>query len=184
MGRKYAIRDQRGCHFVTFTVVNWIDLFIRNEYRQILLDSLNYCQQHKGLIVHAWCIMTSHVHLIVSAAEEKELSAIIRDFKSFTSKELKKCIHENPRESRKKWLLWMFQRAGQKNQRNLDFQLWQQHNHPVELSTNEMIDQRLDYIHNNPVEAGFVDDPVAWEWSSCSDYERGVEGKLKLEFIA
>ncbi len=62
--------------------------------------------------------------------------------------------------------------------------LWQQHNHPMELSINQMMDQRLDYIHNNPVEAGFVDDPAAWEWSSCSDYERGVEGKLKLEFIA
>ncbi|WP_255518145.1 hypothetical protein [Fulvivirga sp. M361] len=77
----------------------------------------------------------------------------------------------------------MFERASKKNKRNLDFQLWQQHNHPVELSTNKMMDQRLDYIHNNPMEAGFVDDPVAWEWSSCMSYERQVEGKLAIVFV-
>ncbi|TRX51580.1 transposase [Fulvivirga sp. M361] len=183
MGRKYNINDQQGYYFVTFTVVNWIDLFIRNEYREILVDSLAYCQRYKGLMIHAWCIMTSHVHLIVSAAEDGELSTIIRDFKSFTSRQLRKCIETNPTESRRKWLLWMFERAGKKNKRNLDFQLWQQHNHPVELSTNEMMDQRLDYIHNNPMEAGFVDDLVAWEWSSCMSYERQVGGKLAIVFV-
>jgi putative transposase len=50
----------------------------------------------------------------------------------------------------------MFGRAGKKNVRNNDFQFWQQHNHPIELNTNEMMDQKLDYIHNNPVTAGFV----------------------------
>lgn len=202
MGRKYTIRDPQGYYFITFTVVNWIpasrayifivgnwikagwDLFIRNEYREILVDSLAYCQKHKSLIIHAWCIMTSHIHLIVSAEEGHELSSIIRDLKSFTSRELRKCVQSNPKESRKQWLLWMFERVGKKNRRNLDFQLWQQHNHSVELSTNEMMDQRLDYVHNNPVEAGFVDDPASWEWSSCASYERGVENKLKLSFIA
>ena len=78
----------------------------------------------------------------------------------------------------------MFERAGKKNKHNLDFQLWQQYNHPIALLSNYMMDQRLDYIHHNPVVAGFVDDPVAWEWSSCADYERSVEGKLALVFIA
>ncbi|WP_255518146.1 transposase [Fulvivirga sp. M361] len=102
MGRKYTINDQQGYYFVTFTVVNWIDLFIRNEYREILVDSLNYCQRHKGLMIHAWCIMTSHVHLMVSAAEGRERSSIIRDFKGFTSRQLRQCIETNPRESRRK----------------------------------------------------------------------------------
>ena len=66
MGRKYAIRDQHAIHFVTFTVVYWLDIFIRDAYRQIILDSLVFCHNHKGLNVHAYCIMTSHVHLILS----------------------------------------------------------------------------------------------------------------------
>jgi len=183
MGRKYAIRDQQGIHFVTFTVINWIDLFIRDQYREVIVNSLQYCQQNKGLKVHAYCIMTSHIHLILSAEESKNLSNIIRDFKSFTSTQLKHAINESTHESRQKWLMWMFERAGKRNKRNSDFQLWQQHNHPIELSTNKMMDQRLDYIHNNPVEAGFVDDPNHWVWSSCSAYEKGQEDKIQLEYI-
>ena len=88
MGRKYAIRDQEALHFVTFTVVNWVDLFIRDEYKSILVESLRYCQQNKGLKIHAWCIMTSHVHLIISVEHGYMLSDIIRDFKSYTSAQL------------------------------------------------------------------------------------------------
>lgn len=108
---------------------------------------------------------------------------MIRDFKSFTSTKLKKSIKENSKESRREWMLWMFERAGKINKRNADFQLWQQHNHPIELTTNEMMDQRLAYIHNNPLEAGFVDNPSAWVWSSCSDYEKGIKGKLEINYI-
>lgn len=183
MGRKYAIRDQNAIYFVTFTVVNWIDLFIRDEYREVIIESLKYCQQHKGLNIHAYCIMTSHIHLIISADEKHDLSSIIRDIKSYTSTQLKESIKQHPKESRKDWLIWMFERAGKKNKRNLSFQLWLQQNHPIELSTNEMMDQRLNYIHNNPVEAGFVNDPNAWVWSSCSSYENGIPGLINLVHI-
>ena len=142
MARKYAIRDQEAIYFVTFTVVNWIDLFIRDEYREIILRSLKYCQENKGLIVHAYCIMTSHVHLIVSTGKDNNLSDVIRDYKSFTSGALKKRIKEHPQESRKEWMIWMFERAGKKNKRNQDFQLWQQHNHPrSEEHTSELKSQ-------------------------------------------
>lgn len=183
MGRKYAIRDQEGLYFVTFTVVNWIDLFIRDEYKEIIMDSLLYCQKNKGLLIYSYCIMTSHIHLIIRVDKGHILSDVIRDFKSYTSLQLKKSIKNNKRESRKEWVIWMMQKVGEKNKRNRGFQLWQQHNHPIELTTNEMMDQRLAYIHNNPVEAGFVDDPCAWIWSSCSDYEKGMKGKLNLVFI-
>ncbi|MCV9388649.1 transposase [Reichenbachiella ulvae] len=146
MGRKYAIRDQLSIHSVTFTVVNWINIFIRDYYKETILSSLKYCQENKHLQVHAYCIMTSHVHLIISVSEG-ELSDVIRDLKSFTSRQIKEILQDKAyAESRREWLLWMFERAGKKNKRNGDFQLWQQHNHPIELSTNEMIDQRLEYL--------------------------------------
>lgn len=183
MGRKYAIRDQQSMHFVTFTVVNWIDLFIRDQYKEILIQSLIYCQKHKGLRVHAYCIMTSHIHLIISVEEGVHLSDVIRDFKSYTSTRLKAVIGENSKESRREWLIWMFERAGKKNKRNDSFQLWLQNNHPIELSSNEMQDQRLNYLHNNPVEAGFVDDPSSWIWSSCASYQKSEKGKIDIHFI-
>ncbi len=65
MSRKYKVRDQDKLHFVTFTVIQWLDVFIRREYKDILLDSIRYCQQHKGLEVWAYCIMSSHAHWIL-----------------------------------------------------------------------------------------------------------------------
>ena len=141
MGRKYAIRDQEAIFFVTFTVVNWIDLFFRDEYKQIIINSLIYCQQNKGLNIHAYCIMTSHIHLILRVNRGHNLSDAIRDMKSHTSTQLKLSINGNTKESRKVWIIWMFERTGKKNKRNSDFQLWQHHNHPIELNSIEMLSQ-------------------------------------------
>lgn len=183
MGRKYVIRNQEGLHFVTFTVVYWLDIFIRDRYRDVFYESLEYCQKNKGLNVHAYCFMSSHVHLIISANSSHNLSEIIRDLKSFTSRHIRKALEADMIESRKEWMLWLMKRAGAKNERNKDFQFWQQHNHPIELSTNEMIDQRLDYTHNNPVEAGLVEEPHHWTHSSARDYSEAGKGRIELLFI-
>lgn len=179
MSRKYKFHDSRLPYFVSFATVNWIDVFTRREYFNIVIDSLSRCINHKGLIVNAWCIMTNHVHLIIRS-ETNLLENIMRDMKKFTSKKLVECIKENPRESRKEWLLWMIKKAGAANRNNKIYQVWQQHNHPIELSSNQMIDQRLDYLHMNPVKAGFVEKPEDWLYSSAKNYA-GLSGILKLE---
>jgi REP element-mobilizing transposase RayT len=176
MSRNYKIRDQNYPHFVSFALVlQWIDLFIRPAYRNILLDSLSYCQQQKGLILYAWCIMTNHVHLVMGTKKDP-MENILLDFKSFTSRKLREKIQNSPQENRKEWILWMMKRAGTLNANNNDWQLWQQHNHPIELSSNKMIDQRVDYTHNNPVKAGFVEKPEYWLYSSARDYcgQKGI----------
>jgi len=182
MGRKYAIGDQEKFHFVTFTVVHWIDVFIRDEYKNIFIDSLKYCQKEKGLEIGAWCIMTNHIHLIVGRSGNNNIEDIIRDLKIYTSRHIRKAIEYNPLESRREWMLWIMKRAGTKKANNKDFQFWQQHNHPIELNTNEMMDQRVDYIHNNPVMAGFVQEPGDWLYSSARDYE-GRNGMLELVYL-
>ncbi|MCZ4222513.1 REP-associated tyrosine transposase [Pedobacter rhodius] len=176
MSVKYKIRDQTKLYFISFAVVYWLDVFIRNEYKDILVDNLKYCQEKKGLEIYAWCIMTSHIHLIIGSSGEK-MEDIIRDFKGFTSKCLKKAIAENPVESRKEWLLWMMQRAGSKNSNNESFQFWQQDNHAIELWDNYMMEQKLDYLHNNPVISGIVDEPMHYLYSSARDYS-GFKGQL------
>jgi putative transposase len=139
MSRKYKFRDNEKLYFVSFAVVYWIDVFIRNEYKEVLLESLRFCQREKGLEIYAWCIMTSHIHLIIGS-NNKPLSDIMRDLKSHTSRELKKEILSHPQESRREWMLWMMKRAGIKNGNNKDFQFWQQHNHPLELDNNTIKD--------------------------------------------
>jgi len=185
MSRKYKIRDQQKLYFVTFTVVHWIDFFIRNEYRNLFVDSVRYCQENKGLEVYAWCLMPSHVHLIIGGDGTHDLVGIIRDLKSFTSRNIRKLLEDRGAigESRREWMYWMFQRAGIKNSNNNDFQFWQQHNHPIVLDNNELLEQKMNYIHQNPVQAGFVDRPETWLYSSASDYMNERKGFLDLIFI-
>ena len=181
MSRKYKFYEKTDLYFDTYTVINWIDVFTRNVFKDVLLDSWNYCVKNKGLKIHAWCIMTNHVHMIISS-EKDELSSIKREMKSFNSTSLKKMITEYPVERRKKWMLKLMTEAGTKNKSNNNFQLWQQHNHPILLDSNFLLDQKLDYIHNNPVKAGFVEEPEDFLYSSARDYA-GIKGLVDIEFI-
>lgn len=169
-------------YFITFSVVHWIDVFTRNIYREILLNSFKFCQQNKGLRIHAFVIMTNHVHMIVSAKEGCFLENIMRDLKKFTSSEIIKAIKNNSIESRKEWMLIAFQKAGNNNANNTNFQFWQQDNHPIELTNNYLIDQKLDYTHNNPVMQGFVLKAEDYPWSSVENYMYG-KGLLEIETI-
>jgi len=181
MSTKYKFRTKDNLYFVSFSVVYWIDLFVREEYCNIVIDSLKFCQSNKGLEIYAWCIMSSHLHLIISS-HNANLEDIMRDLKSHTSRELKKSIKQNSGESRKEWILWLMERAGKKNSNNKDFQLWQQDNHPIELSSNEMIEQKKEYIHNNPVKAGLVWEAEHYKYSSAIDYSGG-EGLLNISIL-
>ena len=173
--------DQSKLYFVSFATVHWIDIFTRELYRTILIDSLKFCQQKKGLEIFSWCIMTNHVHLIIGTSGSK-MEDILRDFKSFTSRELKEEIKNNNQESRKEWIVWMMERAGKLNNQNNNWQLWQQHNKPIELFTFAVIKQKLDYIHNNPVEAGFVANAADWIYSSAIDYADG-KGLIDINLL-
>lgn len=181
MSRIYKIRNQEKLYFISFATVCWIDVFIRREYKDIVVESIKYCQEHKGLEVYAWCIMSSHVHMIIGTKGDK-IEDIIRDLKRHTSKAILKAISENNQESRREWMLWMFERAGKKNSNNEKYQFWQQHNKPIELWNNEMMRQKLDYIHNNPVETGIVEEPWEYFYSSAKNY-CGKKGLVEVLFI-
>ena len=126
--------------------------------------------------------MSSHVHMIIGTKGENKLEDIIRDLKSYTSRHIRKYMENNPYESRKEWMLWMMQRAGKKKSNNKDFQFWQQHNHPIEISTLDILESRLTYIHNNPIEAGLVENGKDWLYSSARDYE-DEKGLLDVCFL-
>tara|TARA_R110002051_G_scaffold314220_1_gene391067 strand:- start:2806 stop:3324 length:519 start_codon:yes stop_codon:yes gene_type:complete len=169
MSRKYKFHNRTAAYFVSFATVYWIDVFTRQSYFSILERAIEYCRKEKGMEVFAYCFMPSHIHLIFRS-ENKDPSGLLRDFKGFTAKKLIQEIEENPQESRKEWLLWMMARAGKKRSNITKRQFWQQHNKPIELWSDKVIKQKIEYIHNNPVEQGFVTDPVTWKYSSARNY--------------
>ncbi len=182
MSRTYKFANPEGLYFITFATVAWIDVFTPRSYKDILIASLEFCIIEKGLQLYGYVIMTNHVHLIAKAKEGYELSGIIRDFKKYTSKRVLKAIEENLQESRKEWMLRIFKKAGEYNSNNKTYQFWRQDNHPIELYKAETIQQKLDYIHNNPVEEGFVASPEDYLYSSARNYAE-LDNVLEIDFI-
>ena len=176
MSRNYKFCNPEGIYFVSFAVVNWLDVFTRNEYKNILIDSLHYCQREKGLEVFAWCIMTNHVHLIFRSNGKQVPESLLGDFKRFTSKAIVQAIKENPQESRKEFLLDQFLKAGSQSSNVKTYQFWRHDNKPIELWSNKVIDEKLNYVHNNPVEEGIVFRAEDYLYSSAADYagEKGL----------
>lgn len=179
MSEKYKFNDPDGIYFVTLTVVHWIDLFTRKELKYLIIENLIHCQNNRALVIHAWCIMPSHIHLIISSKES--LSGIMRDFKKYTSRKIISTIQEI-NESRREWLLRGFKKAGEKLKRIQGHKVWKDGNQPKQLISNSFMQQKLDYIHHNPVEDGIVDEPEHYTYSSARDYA-GSRGLIEISFI-
>ncbi|SIQ84428.1 REP-associated tyrosine transposase [Pontibacter lucknowensis] len=156
-------------YFVTMSVVGWLDVFTRNEYKDIVIDNLRYCQQKEGLEVFAYVIMTNHLHLIVRR-RDKELTELLGRFKSFTAKKIIAAIENNVQESRREWLLYLFRHFAKVNKQYVGNHFWQYSSHPTLLDTPKIMEQKEEYIHMNPVRAGIVNEPQAYVYSSaCAD---------------
>lgn len=178
MSRNYKFHNPEGLYFVSFAIIKWLDVFTRNEYKNIVLETLEFCMKNKGMRVYAWCIMTNHVHLVFSVDAPDRPELILGYFKRFTSRKLTEAISTNPQESRKDWLMQEFRAAGLATSNTTKYQFWQHDNHPIELWSNDVIKQKIDYIHNNPVEQGYVVYPKEYLYSSAIDYA-GEQGLLK-----
>ncbi len=129
--------------------------------------------------LYAWCIMPSHVHLVFRSAIQKP-EDLVRDFKSYTSKQLIRLIADNHVESRREWLLNSFKKAAANNSNNTNNQFWQQHNQPIELWSPKVIGQKIDYVHGNPVEAGFVENDYEYLYSSATRDYCGIKGLVNV----
>jgi REP element-mobilizing transposase RayT len=176
MSRNYKFHNADGAYFVSFAVVDWIDVFTRKEYKDILLETLGFCQQNKGMEVFAWCIMSNHMHLVFRSAGENKPENILGDFKRFTSRKIIQAIIESQTESRKEWMLEQFKKAADQSSNVRNYQFWRHDNKPIELWSNKVITEKINYIHNNPVEEGLVFRPEDYVYSSAKDYcgEKGL----------
>lgn len=136
-------------YFLTLTIVDWVDIFTRPVYKHLIVDSLNYSIAQKGLKVYCWCLMSNHLHLIAGAENEESLSDILRDFKKFTSKAIIDAIKVVP-ESRRDWMLNIFWYAGKNNKKIKNYKVWQDGNDAKEIHMTEFLEEKMEYIHNNP----------------------------------
>lgn len=182
-GDRYRIADQNACYFLTMTVIHWIDVFSRQEYRDIIVNSLNHCTKSKGLEVYAWVIMTNHMHLVARCEEPYEMSGFLRDFKKFTSKRIIEEINEI-NESRRDWLLDKFSFEARRTGRAENYKLWKDDNHAIDLdNTGINIMEKIDYVHENPVRAGIVHYPEEYIYSSAIDYSGKAKGLVKVKVV-
>ncbi len=180
-GVKQTIKTDRA-YALTLTVEKWVDVFTRKNHRDALIESLRYCQKHKGLIVYAYCIMSNHVHLIAATHEPFLLEETIRDFKKFTSKKIIEQLHAEP-ESRSEWMLPMFASSAKPSTKHTFYKFWKTGNHAIELYNEKFTWDKINYIHNNPVKAGLVREPQDWIYSSATNYF-GLESVLDVEIVS
>ena len=166
--------DKGGYYFLTITVVEWINIFTKPRYFELLRDSLQFCIDQKGLVLYEYVFMTNHIHLIARASEDSDglalnraysgtgLDAIIRDFKRFTTQEIKKLLKEDNRS----YILRVLKNS-LKFKKGSEFQIWQRENYAEEIYSDEFRDTKVNYIHNNPVKKQYVLRPEDWLYSSA-----------------
>jgi REP element-mobilizing transposase RayT len=177
MSTGYKIGEQDELYFVTFQIVRWVDIFTRQVYRDIVIDSLRFCQRTKGLEIYAYVIMSNHIHLLMRS-NMGSLSNIIREIKSFTAREILKTV-DTESESRRNWMLNLFEFSAKQQKRSEKYQLWTHENHAEIIYSNHFMDEKINYIHENPVRAGIVEKPEDYLYSSARNYA-GLEGVLDI----
>ena len=165
-------------YFCTDVIVGWQYVFTSSEFFRAIIDSLRYCQDHKGLLLHGYVIMQNHVHSIVSAVE-KNLSDIIRDYKRFTSRKISELL----REQNNRRLLRYFSRAAERTEKGNDYRIWQSGSHPEIVWSHDFFWQKLNYVHDNPVRKGCVDRQEHWVYSSARNYYQDDHSVIKVNIV-
>jgi len=163
-------------HFITITTIEWLDIFTKKEYFDILINCLKFCRKKLGLLLYEFVFMTNHVHLIVAAKEGYKLSQIISSFKQFTSKEIMGILKNDNR----KYILVLLEKSFSKK-KDIRRQIWQRENWPEAIETEKFLDQKINYMYNNPVVKGYVEKPEDWIYSSARNRALEDGGIIEID---
>ena len=174
MGRsRYKIYEPTHPHFVTCTVLHWIPIFTRQQSVQILIDCIKFLQDKDTLKVYAYVILENHMHMVVSS---NDLHKTMQSFKHFTAKQILNML----KKENVKTILDQLSFYKKANHKEKTYQVWEEGYQPKLIQNDDMMKIKIDYIHQNPVKRGYVDEAKHWRYSSARDYE-GVDGLLKIE---
>ena len=169
---RYRFGDHRQPHFLTCTVVAWLPIFTRPDAVQIVLDSWRFLQTENRMTLLGFVILENHLHFVAAA---DNLGKEVGDFKSFTAKQLLTLLKRAGAET----LLEQLEYFKLRHKVDQHYQLWQEGSQPKEITDDAMLLQKLEYMHNNPVKRGYVDDPAHWRYSSARNYA-GQKGLIEV----
>ena len=173
MKSRYKAFEEGAICFVTSSIVDWIPVFKSDKYYEILIEALSHRQKSGQMKLYAYVLMDNHFHLILSV---EKISKFMKEFKSFTARGIIDLLKEN-REIDK---LEQLKAKKKSHKKDSEYQVWQEGFHPQQITSEEMYTQKIEYIHQNPVRSGLVDNPEDWKYSSASNYSTG-EGLLKID---
>lgn len=173
MGRsRYGFGDPEAPHFMTCTTLSWTPIFTRPETVEIILDSIRFLQRESSLKVYGYVILENHMHWI---AQSGNLPTDVKRFKSFTARKIVDYLEE----LHVRGVLDKLAYGRKRHKTGSDYQVWQEGSHPQEILSPDMLRQKLEYIHENPVMRGYVDEPTCWRYSSARNYA-GREGLIEV----
>jgi REP element-mobilizing transposase RayT len=172
MRSRYRVHEPHCAHFITTTVVEWLPVFTTSARCDILVQSFEYCRKNKGLKIYAWVILDNHIHAIVAAPE---LTRVITDFKRHTAQRILDQLEKEKCE----WLLNQFRHFRLPHKVESIHQFWQEGFHPQAIANDQMMDQKLDYVHGNPVQRGLMAGAEHWRYSSAHEWLPGAIPALK-----
>jgi len=174
MGRsRYKIYEPTHPHFLTSTVSHWLPIFTNTQSVQIVIDSLEYLKKSDNLTIFAYVILENHLHLVASS---DDINKTMQKFKSYSAYELLQLLQKNNATT----LLRQFAFHKKAYKEESTYQIWEEGFHPKLIQSEKMMFEKINYIHNNPIKRGYVDEAQHWRYSSARDYE-GIEGLLKVE---
>ncbi len=177
--------DLQASYFITFNVVDWVDIFVRPAYKRVIAESLNEYINSKGLVVYAWCLMSNHLHLVAQAKPGVSFTVIIRQLKKCMAQRIMEVMEDEP-DLRKEWMLKRFENFSQCLKRIEKHPLWQDCNHPIHIEAGDrtaLLDH-VRYVHENPIRDGIVESPEEYLYSSARDYAGGMKGMVHIRKIA
>jgi putative transposase len=175
--------ERQDCSYLTFNTVDWVDVFIRPTYKQVITDTLNYFVEKKGFTVYAWCLMTNHLHLLAKAKDGSGLAMIEKEFKKITTNQIMEAFDLEP-ELRRNWIMQRFENFSQSLKKIEKFQLWQSCSNPTYIDFKQVykLQERVLHIHENPVRDRVVTNPEDYLYSSAGDYA-GKKGMVRVSVI-
>ncbi len=160
---RYRFGDDRNPYFMTNTVVAWLPVFSHPDFANVVLDSWRFLQRERDIKVLAFVIMENHLHWI---AVGPQLPKRVGEFKSFTATTIIKKMQAKRYET----LLQELRFYKLRHKVDQTHQLWLEGSHPLVIESDDVMWQKIEYIHNNPLRRGYVDDPTHWRYSSAKSY--------------
>jgi len=174
MGRsRNKVYEPTHPHFITCTVLHWLPIFTNQESVQILIDSLSHLQKNDNLTIFSYVILENHLHLI---AQSDDIRKSMQKFKAFTAYELLKLLQKQNATT----LLKQFAFHKKAHKIKSTYQIWEEGFHPKLIISEKMMLEKINYIHQNPVKRGYIEEAEHWRYSSARDYQ-GIKGLLEVE---